>query len=141
MRMLLLFCFLCFSLHSLSQKTVPRPPHPPAIFKKHRHHAAVKKTRQLPVVTKGFYLSFNLNSILEPEQGAVGLGAGYRFNKRFEAFSEINYLYQGFYDKSDERHFNNLKGFRSINSFKYFYSKRHGFFVGVDFRIKAIFIQ
>ncbi len=98
------------------------------------HTSAQKQNKYTPVLQKGFYLSFNPHSIFEPEQGAVGLGVGYRINKRFEIWNEINYLYKGFFQDPDD--FKNLKGFRNITSFKYFYNNKHGFFTGVEFRIK-----
>ena len=95
---------------------------------------AQKTYRHSPVLQKGIYLSFNPHSVLEPEQGAVGLGAGYRINKRFEIWNEINYLYKGFFQDPDK--FKNLQGFRNITSLKYYYNNKHGFFVGIEFRIK-----
>lgn len=95
---------------------------------------AQKTNKHTPVLQRGFYLSFNPHSLLEPEQGAVGLGVGYRFNKRIEVWTEFNYLFRGLYHPDDE--FKNLHGFRSITSFKYFYDNKHGFFVGAEFRIK-----
>ena len=95
---------------------------------------AQKKHRYPPVITNGWYISFNPNSILELEEGGVGFGAGYRFNKKFEVWTEINYLYKGFLKNNDD--FGNLSGFRSISSFKYFYKNKHGYFVGIDIRLK-----
>jgi len=95
---------------------------------------AQKKNRHTPVLQKGWYLSFNPHSILEPEQGAVGLGVGYRLSDHIEVWTEINYLYRGFFQ--DPGNFVNLHGIRSITGFKYYYSNKHGFFVGVEFRIK-----
>jgi hypothetical protein len=124
---LLLFCCLLFSLQSFSQKA---PRHKPRVN---------KKARYKHVETKGIYLSFNPHSILEPDQGAVGLGVGYRFNRRFEVFAEFDYLFQGFYDNSSDfssEHFKNLKGYRAFSNVKYFYNKRRGFFTGLEFRFK-----
>jgi len=46
----------------------------------------------------------------------------------------LNYLY---HFKSDEiSEFDNLKGFRSITSLKYYYNQKRAFFVGAEFRIK-----
>lgn len=98
------------------------------------HATAQKAYRHTPVLQKGWYLSFNPHSVLEPEQGAVGLGMGYRISKRIELWTELNYLYKGlFYDRDE---FARLKGFRSITSLKYYYNNKHGFFVGTEFRIK-----
>lgn len=93
-----------------------------------------KMSRHTPIIQKGFYLSFNPHSIIEPEQGGVGLGIGYRINKRIEVWTELNYLYKGFFQ--DPGDFDNMKGFRSITSFKYYYYNKHGMFVGAEFRIK-----
>ena len=95
---------------------------------------AQHKGKSTPVLQKGLYISFNPHSILEPEEGAVGLGFGYRISKRFEIWSEVNYLYKGFITSPDK--FRNLQGFRDITSFKYYYNNKYGFFVGVEFRIK-----
>jgi hypothetical protein len=96
--------------------------------------AQKKMSRHTPIIQKGFYLSFNPHSIFEPEQGAVGLGVGYRVSERIELWTEVNYLYKGiFQDRGD---FDKLKGFRSITSFKYYYYNKHGMFVGAEFRIK-----
>ena len=95
---------------------------------------AQKTNKHTPVLQRGFYLSFNPHSIVEPEQGAVGIGIGYRINKRFELWNEINYLYKGFFQ--DPEDFKNLKGFRNITSLKYYYNNKYGFFTGVEFRIK-----
>jgi len=111
MRKILLACFLILSLQSYAQR--------------YRHS---------PVIQKGLYFSFNPHSILEPEQGAIGLGIGYRISKKFELWTEANYLYKGFF--MDPEQFGKLKGIRSITSFKYYYNNRHGFFVGAEFRIK-----
>lgn len=96
--------------------------------------AQKKISRHTPVIQKGFYLSFNPHSIFEPQQGAVGIGIGYRISKRIEVWTEFNYLYKGFFQ--DPGDFDNLKGFRSITSFKYYYYNKHGMFVGAEFRIK-----
>ncbi len=95
---------------------------------------AQKAYRHSPVLQKGWYLSFNPHSILEPEQGAVGLGIGNRISKKVEVWTELNYLYKGFAYEGGR--FINLKGIRSITSLKYYYSNKHGFFVGAEFRIK-----
>ena len=91
-------------------------------------------SRHTPVIQKGFYISFNPHSIFEPEQGAVGLGVGYRISNRIEVWTEFNYLYKGFFQ--DPGYLDNLKGFRSITSFKYYYYNKHGMFVGAEFRLK-----
>jgi hypothetical protein len=96
--------------------------------------AQKKSNRHTPVLQKGWYLSFNPHSLLEAEQGAVGLGVGYRVSNRIELWTELNYLYKGFFQ--DPEYFNNLNGFRSITSFKYYYNNKHGFFIGAEFRIK-----
>ena len=97
--------------------------------------SAQKKTnRHTPVLQKGWYLSFNPHSILEPEQGAAGLGIGYRLSNHIELWTELNYLYKGFFQGPG--YSNNLHGFRSATSFKYYYSNKYGFFVGAEFRIK-----
>ena len=95
---------------------------------------AQHKGKSTPVLQKGWYISFNPHSILEPEEGAVGLGAGYRISRRFEIWDETNYLYKGFITGSDK--FKNLQGFRNIVSFKYYYNNKYGFFAGAEFRIK-----
>jgi hypothetical protein len=95
---------------------------------------AQKTNRHTPVIQKGWYLSFNPHSIFELEQGAVGLGIGNRLSRKFEIWTELNYLYKGLFYQGDD--FKNLKGIRSITSFKYYYDNKHGFFVGADFRIK-----
>jgi hypothetical protein len=97
------------------------------------HATAQRKNRHTPIITEGVYLSFNPHALLEPEQGAVGLGIGYRFNKRIEAWVEGSYLYPGIVTESD---FTGLKGFRAIASGKYFYQNKYGFFVGAEFRLK-----
>jgi hypothetical protein len=95
---------------------------------------AQKTYRHSPVIQKGFYLTFNPHSILEPEQGAVGLGIGNRISRKFEVWTEFNYLYKGvFYDGRD---FTNLKGIRNITQVRYYYSTKHGFFVAAEFRLK-----
>lgn len=95
---------------------------------------AQRTNRHTPVIRTGAYLSLNPYSPLEPEQGAAGLGIGYRFNKRFELFTEMNYLYRGAF-MEDEKYWK-LKGFRFIVSGKYFYQNKYGFFVGAEFRWK-----
>lgn len=112
MKQLLIACFLISSLNINAQKN-------------HKY---------TPVFQKGLYISFNPHSLLEPEQGGVGLGVGYRFTKRIEVWTELNYLFRGFYRADND--FTNLHGFRSITSFKYFYNNKHGFFIGAEFRIK-----
>jgi hypothetical protein len=96
--------------------------------------AQKKVSRSTPVIQKGFYLSFNPHSIIEPGQGAVGLGIGYRITKRIEIWTELNYLYKGFFQEGGN--YDNLKGFRNITSFKYYYNNRLGMFIGAEFRIK-----
>jgi len=97
--------------------------------------AAQKKiSKHTPVISKGLYLSLNPHSKFEPQQGGVGLGVGYRISKRIEVWTEFNYLYKGFFQNPG--YFDNLKGFRNITSFKYYYNNRLGFFVGAEFRIK-----
>ncbi|MEO7265044.1 MAG: hypothetical protein ABIW38_09035 [Ferruginibacter sp.] len=95
---------------------------------------AQKPYRHSPLYQRGLYLSFNPHSIFEPQQGAVGIGAGYRINKRWEVWNELNYLYKGFLQDPNE--FKNLQGIRNITSLKYFYNNKHGFFVGTEFRYK-----
>jgi len=94
--------------------------------------SAQRKNRQTPVITKGVYLSLNPYSIIEPEQGAIGLGIGYRFNKRIELHLQTDYLYRGIL--ADGLH--DLHGYRAIFSGKYFYQNKYGFFVGAEFRLK-----
>ena len=106
----------------------------PFLFISIKVTAQKKVSRHTPVITKGLYLSFNPHSIFEPEQGAVGLGVGYRISKRIEVWTELNYLYKGFFQNPG--YFDNLKGFRSITSFKYYYYNKHGMFVGAEFRLK-----
>ena len=95
---------------------------------------AQRTNKHTPVLQKGLYLSFNPHSLLEPEQGGVGIGAGYRFTRRIEVWTEFNYLFRAFFHPDND--FKNLHGFRSITSIKYFYNNKHGFFVGAEFRIK-----
>jgi hypothetical protein len=113
MRKALLFLFLTITVSAMAQR----------------------KNRHTPILQKELYLSFNPHALLEPHQGAAGLGMGYRLNKRIEFFTEISYLYRGIDGKS-ANDFNNLKGFRGIVSGKYFYQNKYGFFVGADIRIK-----
>jgi hypothetical protein len=98
------------------------------------HCQAQKTNRHSPIIQKGVYLSFNPHSFLEPQQAAVGLGVGYRINDNVEIWTEASYLYKGF--GTSLYNFNNLKGFRSITSVKYYYNNKHGFFVGAEFRVK-----
>jgi hypothetical protein len=95
---------------------------------------AQKTYRHSPVIQKGFYLTFNPHSIFEPEQGAIGMGIGNRISRKFEIWTEFNYLYKGFFYDGDD--FKNLKGIRNITQFRYYYSTKHGFFVGAEFRLK-----
>lgn len=95
---------------------------------------AQKKSRHTPIIQKGWYLSFNPHSLLEPEQGAVGLGIGFRLSNRIELWTEMSYLYKGIFQ--DPGNFDNLNGIRSATSLKYYYYNKHGFFVGAEFRIK-----
>jgi Protein of unknown function (DUF3575) len=97
-------------------------------------NAQKKTNRHTPILQKGWYLSFNPHSLLEPEEGAVGLGVGYRLSDQIEIWTELNYLYKGFLNGPD--FFNNMHGFRSSTSFKYYYSNKFGFFVGIELRIK-----
>ena len=106
----------------------------PFLFISIKVTAQKKISRHTPIIQKGFYISFNPHSIFEPEQGAVGLGVGYRISKRIEVWTELNYLYKSFF--KDPGYLDNLKGFRSITSFKYYYYNKHGMFVGAEFRIK-----
>jgi hypothetical protein len=94
--------------------------------------SAQRKNRHTPVITKGVYLSLNPYSVIEPQQGAVGLGIGYRFNKRIELHLQTEYLYRGVL--ADNLH--DLHGFRAILSGKYFYQNKYGFFVGAELRLK-----
>ena len=94
---------------------------------------AQKKNRHTPVIQKGVFLSFNPNALFEPEQGAVGIGIGYRFNKRIEVFGEASYLYPGV---AADGGFDNLHGFRAIVGGKYFYQNKYGFFIGAECRVK-----
>lgn len=87
-----------------------------------------------PIIQKGLYVSFNPAGILEIQQGAVGLGLGYRVSERVELWTEASYLYRGFATEGDN--FKNLSGFRGIISGKYFLKTRHPFFLGVEFRFK-----
>ncbi len=93
-----------------------------------------KLSRHTPVIQKGLYLSFNPNSIFEPEIGAVGLGIGYRVSNRVELWTELNYLYKGIFQ--DPGYLDNLQGIRIITNFKYYYYNKHGMFAGADLRIK-----
>ncbi len=95
---------------------------------------AQKTKRYTPIFQKGWYLSFNPFSIVEPEQGGVGLGVGYRIDKHFEVWTKLNYLYHSKVEEISE--FDNLKGFRSITSLKYYYNQKHAFFGGGEFRVK-----
>ncbi|CAN5870857.1 hypothetical protein BH11BAC4_BH11BAC4_15560 [soil metagenome] len=95
---------------------------------------AQRTNKHTPVLQKGVYISFNPHSLLEAEQGAVGVGVGYRVTRRIEVWTELNYLFRGFFHPDDE--FRNLHGFRSITSFKYFYNNKHGFFAGAELRVK-----
>jgi len=95
---------------------------------------AQRTNRHTPVIQKGIYLALNPYSVLEPEQGAAGLGIGYRFNRRLEVFTEMNFLYRGFFMEDEE--YWKLKGFRFIISGKYFYQNKYGFFLGAEFRWK-----
>ena len=96
--------------------------------------SAQKTNRHSPIVQKGFFITFNHHSILEPEEGGVGLGLGYRLNKHIEIWTEFNYLYRGFFLDPEIKE--NMRGFRNITTFKYCYSIKHGFYVGLDLRIK-----
>jgi hypothetical protein len=111
MKKILLFSFLVFTVSAMAQK----------------------KNNHTPVLQKGLYLSFSPHALLEPQQGAVGLGVGYRFNKRIELWAEGSYLYKGI---NTEDEFGGLHGFRAIVSGKYFYQNKKGFFVGAELRIK-----
>ena len=88
----------------------------------------------LPLIDKGFYLSFNPEAALEVQQGALGLGAGYRLFARLEIWAEASYLYRGIGSVNDN--FKNLQGFKGIVSAKYFYKNKHKFFFGLEFRYK-----
>jgi hypothetical protein len=96
--------------------------------------AQKKMSPRSPIIKKGFYLSFNPHSIIEPEQGGIGPGIGYRISNRLEIWTEFNYLYTGFFNDGDN--FDKLKGFRNITNFKYYYNNRLGLFMGIEFRIK-----
>lgn len=95
---------------------------------------AQKAYRHTPVLQKGWYISLNPHSFLEPEHGAVGLGIGCRISKRVELWTELNYLYRGFAWEGDGPR--RLQGVRNITSLKYYYNNKHGFFVGAEFRVK-----
>jgi len=95
---------------------------------------AQKYHRFSPIIQRGFYLTLNPYSPLEMDQGAAGLGLGYRVSKRMELWTEFSYLYKGLFYEGDD--FSGLKGYRNITSFKYYYSTKHGFFVGAEFRFK-----
>lgn len=88
----------------------------------------------LPIIDKGFYVSFNPEAALEVQQGAIGLGAGYRLFTRLEIWAEASYLYRGI--GSENSNFKNLQGFKGIISAKYFYKIKHKFFFGLEFRYK-----
>ena len=64
--------------------------------------AQQKKRRYSPIVQKGFFLTFNPYSPFEMSQGAVGLGAGYRFSERVELWTQFDYLYKGFFYDGDD---------------------------------------
>lgn len=87
-----------------------------------------------PLTQRGLYVSFNPLSIIEVQQGAVGLGIGYRISERVEIFTEASYLYTGFVTSGDN--FKNLQGFRAVINGKYFFKTRRPFFIGVEFRFK-----
>lgn len=113
MKRLFFFCCFVFPMASLAQK---------------------KSFRHTPVYQKGLYFSFNPHAVFEPNQAAIGLGLGYRFNKHIEATTEFSYLFSSFLYGITR--FKNLSGFRSTTGLRYFYSLKHGFFVGAEFRIK-----
>ena len=88
----------------------------------------------LPIIDKGFYVSFNPEAAFELQQGAVGVGAGFRLFARLEVWAEASYLYRGIGSENDN--FKNLQGFKGIMSAKYFYKNKHKFFFGLEFRYK-----
>lgn len=87
-----------------------------------------------PIMHNGAYITFNPIAIVELQQGAVGLGFGYRILKKAEIFAEASYLYKGFATLPEN--FKNLQGFRGIVSGKYFFKNKHHFFAGLEFRYK-----
>lgn len=80
------------------------------------------------------FLSFNPSALLEPMQGAVGLGIGYRVSQRVELWAEGSYLYSGIFTKTES--FENVHGFKSIFNGKYFIKTRRPFFIGIELRLK-----
>lgn len=82
----------------------------------------------------GLFLSFNPSALLEPLQGAVGLGIGYRVSQRVELWTEGYYLYSGIFSKTES--FENVHGFKAILNGKYFIKTRRPFFIGIEFRLK-----
>ncbi len=87
-----------------------------------------------PTVQQGVYLSFNPAGMFEVQQGAVGLGLGYRVTKNLEFWAEGSYLYRGI--GTEGENFRNLRGFKGIFSSRYYYKNKHQFFFGVEIRYK-----
>lgn len=98
---------------------------------------AQKKNTHSLVYKRGMGLMFSPLSVLEPQQAAIGLGAGFRINKQFEVATEFSYLFSGYpMPEYGVEKLENLKGVRSISSVKYFYEKKLNFFVGIEVRVK-----
>lgn len=74
----------------------------------------------------------NTLSLLEPQQAAIGAGVNYKIARRWDISTEINYLFDGFWQAGDDYKSN---GFRGIFTLKRF-SKNGIFFYGLDTRIK-----
>lgn len=88
----------------------------------------------IPTVQQGVYLSFNPAAMLEVQQGAVGLGLGYRVSKSLEFWAEGSYLYRGI--GTEGENFKKLQGFKSILSGRYYYKNKYHFFFGAEIRYK-----
>ena len=58
-------------------------------------HDSIIPNKFMPVIEKGAYISFNPMAVVEAQQGAIGLGVGYRVTKRIEFFAESSYLFKG----------------------------------------------
>ena len=88
----------------------------------------------IPALQKGVYVSFNPAGMFEVQQGAAGLGLGYRITKNLEFWAEGSYLYRGI--GTEGENFRNLRGFKGIVSGRYYYKNKHQFFFGVEIRYK-----
>ena len=93
----------------------------------------LERKHKMGNTTSTFGIFLNTLSLLEPQQGAIGVGINYKISPRWDISAEANYLFEGFWQGGDDYTIDG--GYRGIITVKRF-SKTRVFFYGIDLRIK-----